>query len=49
MCPARWLHGQRVSVVRRSRASPMRALFGFGKVSPKPKAPLVPPCPPISM
>ena len=28
VCPARWLHGQRVSVVRRSRASPMRHSVG---------------------
>ena len=28
VCPARWLHGQRVSVVRRSRASPERHPVG---------------------
>ena len=49
MCPARWLHCQRVSVVRRSRASPMRHSVG-PKGSPrirerKPKA-RSPPGPP---
>ena len=45
VCPAPRPHGMGVSVVRLSRTSPMsgtpwapKALFGFGKTSPKPKA-----------